>query len=300
MSSAFYRLYARVRESVTALARRQLYYDSCVLYLQEKNINCIESGITAEDISDAEVIVTLTTHGRRIYEAFLAIESIMQGTIKPNRIILWLSNDIKCEKLPQTLLNQCKRGLEVRYTKDIGPYTKLVPSLRAYPHALLVTIDDDVIYPYDTLELLLNAHALHPSFICGNRCLDVKIKKDGTLASFPTWKELEEKGRICKRNFFEGLAGVLYPPGCFPEEVFDEAVFQSICPTADDIWFNCMALKKETDIMLANNHYVRFPLVFNDSVQDMGLWCINNNPKDCQHDKQLIAVMQHFKLSYAE
>lgn len=300
MPSVFYRFYARVRESVTALVRRQLYYDSCALFLQEKNINCTASGITTEEISDAEVIVTLTTHGRRIYEAYLAIESIMRGTIKPNRIILWLSDEIKGETLPQTLLNQCKRGLEIRYTNDIGPYTKLIPSLREYPHALLVTIDDDIIYPYDALEMLLNAHVSHPFCICANRCLDVKIKKDRTLASFPTWKELETKGRISKLNFFEGLAGVLYPPGCFPEEVFDEVGFLSICPTADDIWFNCMALKNGTDIVLANDHYIRFPLVFNDSVQDMGLWRINNNIKDCQHDKQLFAVMQHFKLSYAE
>lgn len=42
-----------------------------------------------------------------------------------------------------------------------------------------------------------------------------------------------------------GYGGVLYPPGAFDEEVFNEKVFMRLCPYADDIWFFAMALKKE-------------------------------------------------------
>ena len=43
-----------------------------------------------------------------------------------------------------------------------------------------------------------------------------------------------------------GYGGVLYPPGAFDEEVFNEKVFMRLCPYADDIWFFAMALKKGT------------------------------------------------------
>ena len=36
-------------------------------------------------------------------------------------------------------------------------------------------------------------------------------------------------------------AGVLYPPGVFDLRVSDEAMFSSLCPTADDIWLYWMA-----------------------------------------------------------
>ena len=50
--------------------------------LNNKTLNSSEKGVSNEAISDKEVIVSLTSYGPRIYEVYLAIESIMQGTIK--------------------------------------------------------------------------------------------------------------------------------------------------------------------------------------------------------------------------
>lgn len=290
---------SKVRDSLAASVHNRLYYDQRVQYLLHETLNSQKMGVTSEKIAEEEVIVSLTTHGRRIYEAYLAIESIMQGSVLPNKIVLWLSTDFEHQELPLSLKRQCSRGLEIYFTEDIGPYTKLIPSLLKFPEASIITVDDDVLYPFDTVEMLLNSHNTQPSCICANQVIDVRFNSKGELATFPSWKQLMDKTRISERNFFEGLAGVLYPPRCFPSEVFDKNVFRDICPTADDIWFNCVALKNKTKIVPANHHYLRFPLVFNDSVQDMGLWRINNEPRTCPHDKQLKAVLEHFKVSYA-
>lgn len=277
-----------------------MYYSERAHHLTYLALNSQERGVIEDIKEEKEIIVSLTTYGRRLYEVYLAIESIMQGSRKPNRIVLWLSKDIQGEPLPRTIENQISRGLIIRYTNDIGPYTKLIPSLKAYPESVIVTIDDDILYPYDTLELLFSTYQKHPQCICANRIMDITLNNQGRPTSLPTWKELDDKDRVSKLNFFEGVGAVLYPPCCFTSEVLNQSVFTEICPTADDVWFNCMALLSKTYVVSANHHYLHFPLLINESIQDSALWRINNSYKITPNDKQLRSVMKKYNLSYVE
>ena len=300
MPTIIYKWLSKLRDSIAATVYNKLHYQEqaqCLTYLA---MNSQEMGVTGGVEEGTEIIVSLTTHGHRLYEVYLAIESIMQGSRKPDRIVLWLSSDIEGEPLPLTLLKQMKRGLVVKYTEDIGPYTKLVPALTEYPDSVIVTIDDDILYPYDTLELLFSAYQKHPHCICANRIMDLKLDNQGNPTSLPSWKELEDKERISQFNFFEGVGAVLYPPHCFTSEVLDRSVFTAICPTADDVWLNCMALLSRTSVVPANHHYSRFPLLINESVQDSALWRTNNSAVNTPNDKQLRAVMKKYNLSYDE
>ena len=146
----------------------RLYYKCKVDELNQYVINSKRKGTTDSKIAETEIIVSLTTHSYRINDVYLAIESIMQGTMLPNRIILWLSEEYKKDPLPVTLQNQMERGLEVRYCKDVRSYTKLVPALKEFPNSAIVTIDDDILYPIDALEHLVNAYKNANDCICAN------------------------------------------------------------------------------------------------------------------------------------
>lgn len=300
MSSFLHKFLSKIRDSIAAAVYNKLYYSERAQQLTYQALNSKDKGVAERMTPETEVIVSLTSHGRRIYEVFLPIESIMQGSMKPDRIILWLPKDLQNEAIPQTLINQQTRGLEIFYTEDIGPYTKLIPAMKGCPESMIVTIDDDILYPYDTLELLLSAYWKHPHCICANRILDIKLDTYGVPTSLPTLKELEDKKRISKFNFFEGVGAVLYPPHCFTSDVFDESVFKDICPTADDVWFNCMALLSKTSVVPTNYHYSRFPLLINESIQDSALWRVNNSAKIRPNDEQLRAVIKKYNLSYVE
>ncbi len=300
MSAFFLDIFRKVRESIAAVVYNKLYYSERKQHLTYLALNSHEKGTAESTPEKADIIVSLTTHGRRIHEVYLAIESIMHGSIKPNCIILWLASDCQNKDLPQTLVNQTNRGLDIKYTEDIGPYTKLIPTLKDYPDSLIITIDDDILYPYDTIELLMSAHRKNPNCICANRILDIQLDKQGNPTSIPTWAELIVKDRKSKLNFFEGVGGVLYPPHCFTSEVFNQSVFKSICSTADDVWFNCMAMLAKTPIVSANYHYPHFPLLINESIQDSALWRINNESKPILNDKQLTAVMKKYDLTYGK
>lgn len=47
-------------------------------------------GMRSADESEEEIIVSLTTHGRRILTVYRSIESIFLQTVKANRVILYL------------------------------------------------------------------------------------------------------------------------------------------------------------------------------------------------------------------
>lgn len=128
-----------------------LLFDQKADTLTQLALNSNSKGVTNDKYGNTEIIVSLTTYGRRLYRVHLTIESLMQQSMKANRIVLWLSDEFK-DTLPQTLLKQTKRGLDIRYCKDIRSYTKLVPSLREFPEATIITVDDDIIYEYDVLK----------------------------------------------------------------------------------------------------------------------------------------------------
>ena len=140
MLSIVHQYLSKIRDSLAAVVYNKIHYSERAQQLTNLALNSQEKGVIEGTIEETEIIISLTTHGRRLYEVFLAIESIMQGSTKPNRIVLWLNKDIQNETLPRTLMNQTGRGLTIKYTEDIGPYTKLVPALLDYPDSIIVTI----------------------------------------------------------------------------------------------------------------------------------------------------------------
>lgn len=271
--------------------------DKMQLYLMKQTVlNTTERGITDEQISDHEVIVSLTTHSKRIYEVFLAIESIMQGTIKPNRIILCLGEDeFKGKTLPIYLQRQIKRGLEILYCKDIRSYTKIIPVLRKNPEAIIVTIDDDAIYEQDLLENLLTAYKEHPDCVSACRTELIKTDTDGKPLGYMKWGMKQYVNYPSYYNFLTGVGGVLYPPHSLHIEVTNEDVFLKICPRADDIWLHAMCMLNGTKIFKAFTHDAEgVDFIYNVSPHVGTLWV--NNQLEEGNDLQLKAVWEKYDL----
>lgn len=262
-------------------------------------LNSQEQGIASDKICDNEVIVSLTSYGKRIRDVHLAIESIMQGSIKPNKIILWLSEkEFKEKELPITLQKQINRGLEIAYCKDIKSYKKLIYTLQKYPDANIITIDDDLIYNFDLLENLINCHIEKPKCICASRIHKITKQSNGSLNSYLKWDWTQNNDiSISNLNFFTGGAGTLYPPNSLHKEVFNEEVFLSICPSADDVWFNAMARLQGTLICKSFTHSpIGEDFIYNLINQVNGLCASNNNPKKCENDKQIKAVFDKYNI----
>ena len=265
-------------------------------WLKEKVMSCTERGVTEKLYNGEEVIVSLTSFGKRINEVYLAIESIMQGTLKPNRIVLWLSEDeFRGQLLPQALQLQQMRGLEIDYCEDIRSYKKILPTLKKYPEACIVTIDDDVMYEFDLLENLLRAHYHAPDDICACRMHRIALDEHNKPKSYLKWDLLINPD--CKSNlhFLTSGGGTLFPPHCFIDEFKNQTAFMSLCPFADDIWINAMILLSGKQISKAFTHsklgcdYLEIRLD-----QDDALSKDNMNHVTCRNDDQFKAVCEAY------
>src|ERR1700691_1503154 len=103
-------------------------------------------------------VVSMTSYGRRIRTAYLAIESIAWGDVRPSRLILWLDDHTAFNNPPATIRCLMKRGLEVKLCEDYGPHKKYYPYLQSLEtfESPLVTADDDILYPTYWLKHLFN------------------------------------------------------------------------------------------------------------------------------------------------
>lgn len=149
--------------------------------LQQKALYSHENG-TVESLSvDKPIVVSLTSYGKKIHEVYLVVESIFQQTVKANKIVLWLSEkDFSIETLPIVLKRQMERGLEIRLCKDVRSYTKVIYAFKEYAGCHIISVDDDMVYPFDMIEQFVEAYQKNQRrvyFNKGHKMLLHKSKK---------------------------------------------------------------------------------------------------------------------------
>lgn len=238
------RIYPKFRKHRQVETKRIMRSEVVQNAIKMRALTCAES-ILNNSRRGQNIIVSLTTFGKRINFVYLALESIAQQTLKPDKVILWLSEKyFSDEKLPITLRRLIDRGVTVFYRKDIGPHTKLLYAVKEYSKDIIITIDDDIIYPIDLIENLYNTHLEFPYSICCN--VAAKMNIDKNIKFWGTKIYNEKKTSITLLPF--GVNGVLYIPDCFDKDVFDIEKMKLLAPYADDIWFKLMSMKNKVPV----------------------------------------------------
>lgn len=187
----------------------------------------------------ANALVSLTSHGPRIRDCHLALESIAAGVVRPTRMVLWLP-EIDRALVTAPLRRLASRGLEIRFVRDLGPHTKYFHALRELAFGQpLVTADDDILYPRRWLAGLLQARHGAPTTLWCYRARIVGRAGSG-IAPYATWP-LAGATAPSTDLFFTGVGGAAYPASLV--EVLSGAGerFLQECPRADDVWVNHVA-----------------------------------------------------------
>ena len=99
----------------------------------------------------------MTSWKKRINNAHKPIEILINNTYKPDKIILNLAVEEFPKKnleLPKSILKLLKfNNFEIFWVyKNNNVFKKLIPTINRFKNDLIITIDDDIIYPFDLLE----------------------------------------------------------------------------------------------------------------------------------------------------
>lgn len=263
-------------------------------------IPCFRKGTCSEE--DKKLIVSLTTIPSRLDKVWLTIESLLRQQKKPNKVILWLAEDeFKEIEIPKVLKRQQKRGLEIRYCKNLGSYKKFYYAMQEYPNDYVLVVDDDFIYSEKLVVDMLKVSARYPNSIICNRAHRIRADKNG-LFPYLRWILYEDR-KIREenpsfRNFLTGNGGVLYPGRLLGKELFREDVFMKIAPTADDVWINFNAWKSKVQVTMTKG-ILGYMLPIHSS-SDTGLFLKNTISKtenhECENDFQIRSVISYLDL----
>lgn len=231
-----------------------------------------------------QLVVSLTSYPRRYPTLALTLKCLLAQSVRADRTILWIARE-DFSSLPGSVRALEAKGLEIRTCENIRSYKKIIPALAAFPDATIVTADDDVYYSADWLETLVG-HAGEKTIVC-HRAHAIKFDQHGRLAPYDKWDF--DASADAQLLFPTGVGGVLYPPGALSPEVMDEALFQKLCPNADDVWLFWMGRR-------AGSSYAKVPKDWSPitwkGTQETALYLTNMLSHG--NDVQIARIMQQF------
>ncbi len=204
------------------------------------------------------IIISLTSFPARMSDIHYALYSLLNQTLRPDMIVLWLGADKfpnRESDLPESVLRFIKNGLTIKWCDDMRSYTKLVPSLAEFPNDIIITVDDDIYYPEWLVERLYDAHCKTPNMIHCMRAHKILFAPNGALLPYNQWEHQTRNNTPSFLNFLTGVGGVLYPPHSLDSDVCNRDKFQQLAPFADDVWFWAMAVKNGTKINVVPSEF---------------------------------------------
>ena len=249
-----------------------------------------------------DIVISLTSFPGRIGTVNQTIETLLAQSLKADRVILWLAPEQFPNKeadLPEELLNLRSKGLTIGWYHDIRSYKKLIPTLRLYPEAIIITADDDILYTKDCIKKLYQEYLNNPHSIIAHR-ISRLYQKEGQMRIFPrlyytTGNSAEYREVLRKPNIWNmqtGCGAVLYPPHCFYKDILREDLIKQLAPTNDDQWFWAMTAMQGYFIRVPekNDHDVKY---VPGSQEGECLWKINDRGERL-YFRDLENIMNHY------
>jgi hypothetical protein len=254
-----------------------------------------------------KIIVSFTSIGARIRSIKKMVMTLFDQALMADEIRLVVSEDpyrgdakrgLKRSQIPLWLKRLEAEGrIKIVFTENIGPYTKLIPTLKEYytdMQALIITCDDDTLYPYDWILNLYKGHLDKPDSIVAYRCRHIQIL-DGQVNPYLSWNLISpgnEARQLASSFPFNilptGKNGILYRPAFFPELMFDRA-FADLSPFNDDLWARFITILNNVPVHIVQSDFSFHRDCFRNTkaCKIRPLYNINLSKNDGQIDKIL-------------
>lgn len=238
-----------------------------------------------------KLVVSLTSYPARIGSVAEVVKALLVQTMKPDRLILWLAEEEfpgREADLPKELVGLCRYGLTISWCKNTRSYKKLIPVLKLYPDAVIVTADDDLYYHPQMVERLYKSYKKDPHCIHCHRATKIFMEDGAFRDKLGGYDVYEHPSYL---NKLTGVGGVLYPPHILHPDVLDEELFMSLAPTNDDVWFWLMGVRVGARTRVANGAFVTLNFVGDTQKEALG-YC--NNIGERLFDRQFADMLAYY------
>lgn len=177
-----------------------------------------------------KIVVTMTTTPNRINSIKTVLLSLLNQTVMIDHIEInipyYFKRTMEMYEIPGWMTTFPK--LHIHRTLDYGSITKVAPTLLRHQQdtdCIVISVDDDMIYPTDHFELLLYEFDDTPT---------VWTYTGGMIKDNSYVPDLFN----CTPHIVEGFSGVVYPPSCIKDdfiEYLETTSSNEDCRRSDDI-----------------------------------------------------------------
>ena len=202
--------------------------------------------------SNENLIVTLTSWKGRINLISKNLERLLNNTIKPKKLILNLAKEEfprQNLELPQEILKLLKnyKNFEIFWVeKNNNVFKKLIPTLNRFQNDLIITVDDDILYPYNSIENMLKCYKKYGGNIpvsFGPKSTDWNIKGKYIHSHYGA-------GSIVKYKYYNNKIDELY------KNTAEDRINKGI-KTQDDLLYTYAALLNGYMYKRCNNYFIK-------------------------------------------
>jgi len=205
--------------------------------LTEKYIK-LKYNKTKDDLFKEEIIVNFTTWKKRHDFVPQMLETIKKQTLKPDKIVCWLSESEYEGVIPQVLIDCQTSGLinEINFVEGNTYCHKKWECMKKYHNCYNIMIDDDILYDEDFIEKLYNTS------LENQNCAVIWISGSDEYIKNKRIRYSSDLKKNVKIHTFSGLS--CYPPYVFPVESFKyKELRDKYCTRCDDSWIGAWLIK---------------------------------------------------------
>ena len=216
--------------------------------------------------------ISLTSISTRMDSLPATLRSLLEQNYPEFAVHLYLSKeayllDQGVPEIPKEIAKMAAASegkLTITYCENSGPYRKLIPYL--YQNwglsKLVVTVDDDTIYPAGWLEQMVESYSKFGCVI-GYRGHGIRFR-NGALAPYRSWMRSKIEDNPSRLLLPTGKDGILYNTAFFPIGVLNLRDAVAVAPTTDDLWFRWHLAMNKINTHLINIDYTTNSFEEND------------------------------------
>jgi len=183
-----------------------------------------------------QVIVSMTTIPKRMKRLSDNLPFILHQSYTYDKLVINVDDNLSQEDYEwyESLKNLDGR---IEINKGEAKWrscNKLLPTLKNHPHDIIITLDDDVAYPKDTIMCLMEEHFKHPSCIIAHEVNPITVNENGYV-SYVNGYDV----KLMQVEWGKYLSNcALFPPYSFDDDLFDfDKMMECTNGTHDELWF---------------------------------------------------------------